>query len=214
MTMTGEQRVRIESIRAYAQREVELLQSAPVESIASLATHILDAYHAGRSIFCIGNGGSAATAAHFATDLSWGQRHGVAQPPHVVSLTSNTAMITAVGNDIGFEHIFVEQLRSVFQPGDVLLAITASGNSPNIMRAAAFVKTNGGCVLGVVGFDGGRLPSLCDASVHIQTEAGAYELVEDVHHAVCHMIARVVKESIVTEQQGSPELLRTGHTGA
>ena len=147
----------------------------------------------GNTVYCVGNGGSAATALHIAADLSWGRRMGNEKRPKAISLVANSPIITALANDVGYGEVFVEQLKGLFTQGDVVVAISASGNSENVLRAAEFANSRGGTSVGLVGFDGGKLKELSTHCIHVPTRPGAYELVEDVHHAVCHMLASYLK---------------------
>ena len=110
-----------------------------------------------------------------------------------MSLTSNTPIITALGNDAGYANIFVEQLKVFFEPGDIVVAISASGNSDNVLEAVQFANEHDGKSVGLTGFDGGRLKNICGLGIHVPTAHREYELVEDVHHAVCHMFANYLK---------------------
>jgi D-sedoheptulose 7-phosphate isomerase len=110
-----------------------------------------------------------------------------------MSLVANTPIMTALANDVGYSDVFVEQLKGLFRSGDVVIAISASGNSENVLRAVDFANNHGGSSIGLVGFDGGKLKDACHLSIHIPSPLGAYELVEDVHHAVCHMLANYLK---------------------
>ena len=147
----------------------------------------------GNSIYCVGNGGSAATASHIATDLFFGRRLNGEKRPKVISLAANVPLMSAIANDIGYEEVFSQQLEGMFQVGDVLFAISASGNSPNVIRAVEFARYNGGISVGLVGFDGGQLKNMCELCLHIPTPVGDYEVVEDVHHSVCHMLSAYLK---------------------
>ena len=147
----------------------------------------------GHTVYCTGNGGSAATAAHVAADFSWGRRMGDEMRPRAISLVVNAPIVTALANDVGYANIFVEQLKGLFREGDVVIAISASGNSENVLRAAQFANDHGGTSVGLVGFDGGKLKDECDFCIHVPTPIGAYEIVEDVHHAICHMLANYLK---------------------
>lgn len=179
------------------QQHVESLRSSLSEmdlaSLEKMAGLIDERCLQGNTIFCIGNGGSAATAAHLSTDLFFGRRLKGEQRPKAVSLVGNVPLMTALSNDVGYDDVFVEQLNGQFQKGDMVIGISASGNSENILRALDFAKNNGGTALGLVGFDGGSQKDRCDICIHIKTPAGAYELVEDVHHAICHMLANYLK---------------------
>ena len=147
----------------------------------------------GNTVYCAGNGGSAATASHLTADLSWGRQNKNQDRPRAISLVANSPLMTALANDLGYDDVFVEQLRSAFRPGDVLVAISASGNSENVVRAVKYANSHVGSTVGLVGFDGGQLKSDSQLCVHVRTPVGAYELVEDVHHAVCHMLANYLK---------------------
>ena len=170
-----------------------LLASLDLQAVERVAQVLDDACLRGNTVYCAGNGGSAATASHIATDLFWGRRLQGETRPRAISLVSNTPLMTALGNDVGYEGVFVEQLNGFFKEGDVLVAISTSGNSENVLRAVDFANAQGGTSIGLVGFDGGRLIEWAQACIHVATPKGAYELVEDVHHAVCHMLANCLK---------------------
>jgi D-sedoheptulose 7-phosphate isomerase len=140
-------------------------------------------------VFC-GNGGSASTATHFATDLAKNTIHPAKGRFRTVALTDNVAALTAWGNDEGYDRVFVEQARGLMRPGDVLVAISGSGNSPNVLRAAEFARELGCLVIGLIGFAGGGLKGLCDHALVVP--APAIEQAEDGHlilnHALCTAI--------------------------
>jgi D-sedoheptulose 7-phosphate isomerase len=180
-------------VGGYREHLAGLLEQLDLDTVASVINLLEEACRQGRTIFCVGNGGSAATAAHLATDLQWGRKKRAGKLPRVISLTTNVPTLTAVANDVGYAEIFVEQLRGLFQPHDVLVAISASGNSENLLRAIEYANTHGGISVGLVGFDGGRMKSACAVCVHVEARSGDYELVEDAHHAICHMMASYVR---------------------
>ena len=169
------------------------LSKLDLSRLESMANIIYEAAVKGHSIYCIGNGGSAATASHMATDLFFGRRLKGEQRPKAISLAANVPLMSALSNDVGYDDVFVEQLNGLLSPGDILFAISASGNSENVLRAVDFTTSNGGMAIGLVGFDGGSLKGRCAMCLHVPTEVGNYEFVEDVHHAACHMIASYVK---------------------
>ena len=182
---------------------LKMLMSALDLASLEQAGQLLDRkWRQGSTIFCAGNGGSAATASHIAADLSWGRRMGDQPRPRAISLVSNMPIMTALANDVGYSDVFVEQLKGLFSDGDVVVAISASGNSENVLRAAQFANDNGGTSVGLVGFDGGKLKDICQLSIHVPSPLGAYELVEDVHHAVCHMLANYLKYAGAQRQDG------------
>jgi len=177
----------------YAQRYAsylsELLRALDVRAIEETIAIFREARSKGRTIFFVGNGGSAATSSHFAEDLEYGTRAEGKQSFRVLSLTDNTPYITAVANDEGYEHVFVRQLQSHFSPGDVLVGISASGNSPNVIKAVEYANDNGGVTIGMTGFDGGRLKNLSRCCIHVKTVKGAYGPVEDIHLVLGHIIS-------------------------
>jgi D-sedoheptulose 7-phosphate isomerase len=140
------------------------------------------------TVFFAGNGGSAATASHMVNDFGFGTRIHVDPPVRVLSLSDNVSAITAVANDTGYDNIFIRQLQVYYRHGDKLVVISASGNSPNLVRAAEWVKGKGGKVLGFLGFDGGKLIDICDVAVTVKTPKGEYGPVEDVHMILDHLI--------------------------
>ena len=171
----------------------ELLGKLDYRAIESIVDHLDQVRRSGRTIYCVGNGGSAATALHFATDLSWGRRMSGEERPRATSLTANSPLMTALANDVGYADVFVEQLKGPFLEGDAVFAISASGNSENVLKAVRYANEHGGISIGLAGFDGGKMKSACHACLHVETPAGMYEAVEDVHHAVCHMLSNYLK---------------------
>jgi D-sedoheptulose 7-phosphate isomerase len=187
-----------EYAKNYAAYLSSILLKLDYNEIGKMMETILDARERGTQIFFIGNGGSAATASHFANDISIGTRVTHTDKPFkAISLTDNMAVITAIGNDDGYEHIFTKQLQNFAKKDDVLVAISASGNSPNIIHSVQYAKTKGLKVIGLSGFDGGKLLELSDIRIHVETRKGEYGPVEDVHMFVDHLIGtyfnRIVK---------------------
>lgn len=139
-------------------------------------------------IFVIGNGGSAATASHICSDLGIGlKRRGLANFD-IWSLVDNIPVSTALSNDLSYDQIFSEQLTGLLTANDVLIALSASGNSPNILRAVELANKVGATVIGCTGFDGGMLLKLSDVAFHVETPAGAYGIVEDAHMVLNHIL--------------------------
>jgi len=159
--------------------------------IAQFIKELEEAYEKGNTIFIAGNGGSAATASHMANDFGMDvlKKGGGDKAFRALALTDNVPLITAIGNDDGYENIFVNQLRVHYREGDKLIVISASGNSPNVLRAAEWVKEKGGKVMGLVGFDGGKLKEVCDIIIHVETPKGEYGPVEDIHTILDHLVA-------------------------
>ena len=174
--------------RGYAGHLSQVLQTLDFAAIERLVELILAAREKDQTIFFIGNGGSASTCSHFATDLGNLGAEG-AKPFRALSLTDNTAFITALSNDDGFENVFVNQLRNHYREGDLMIALSGSGNSENVVRAVRYVNENKGTTFGVVGFDGGLMKSLCHHVLHVPTKPQEYGPVEDACLVLDHMVA-------------------------
>jgi D-sedoheptulose 7-phosphate isomerase len=157
------------------------------EEIAKFIETLLDARTRGATIFFIGNGGSAATASHFANDLAIGT-NSYDQPFKVISLTDNVPTITAIGNDFGYDEIFVRQLRIYGQKDDVLVGISASGNSSNLINAFEYARSSGIKTVAITAFDGGKMKSMADEGIHVPTESKEYGPAEDAHMVLDHLI--------------------------
>lgn len=182
--------------KAYIRYLSSLLLDLDWEAFEKIVAIIEVAWQKERTVFFIGNGGSAVTASHFANDFGWYTRHIGSQRPRAISLTDNIALITAIGNDAGYENIFVEQLKNLFQPDDVLIAISASGNSSNILCAVDYANTHDGKTIGLTGFVGGRLKQICDVCLLISTDFGEYGPVEDAHLIVNHLLITYLTEKL------------------
>jgi len=139
-------------------------------------------------LYILGNGGSSATASHMVNDLGTGLRRRDIINLDVVSLGDNSPVVTAIANDIGYENIFYMQMKGLISPKDVILAISCSGNSPNIVKAVEYAKEQGCKIIGVTGFDGGKLKELADIKFHVEAPKGEYGLVEDLHMILDHII--------------------------
>jgi len=174
---------------AYFNYLSRLLDDIDTEAITDFVGELEAARKQHNTIFIVGNGGSAATASHMANDFGIGAGNSKDEVPlRALSLTDNVAGMTAIANDFGYDELFVYQLRAHYRPGDRLVAISASGNSPNVIAAAEWIKQHKGTVIGLVGFDGGKLKEYCDILIHIRTPKGEYGPVEDVHMILDHLI--------------------------
>ena len=177
-----------EFTKSYISSLKNILEQVDENSIAQIVAQI-DLCVANRSRFyVIGNGGSSATVSHMANDLGVGLKRRDIISLDIVSLGDNSPVVTAVANDIGYENIFYMQLKDIMKPEDVLLAISCSGNSPNIVKAVEYAKEVGCTVVGVSGFDGGKLKEMSDIRFHVDAPIGEYGLVEDVHMILDHII--------------------------
>lgn len=156
---------------------------------------VLDTARTGQhAVYVIGNGGSASTAAHMATDWGYVAYREGQDNCRVQSLADNSALLTALANDVAYAEVFSGQLRYLMKPRDVLIAVSASGNSPSVVRAVEFARSAGAVTVGLVGFDGGRLKDLCDHVIHVKTEVGDYGPVEDIHLMVNHIITTFLRQ--------------------
>jgi D-sedoheptulose 7-phosphate isomerase len=173
--------------RGYLDHLSKLLGQLDANEIAALISTLIDARERGARIFFIGNGGSAATASHFANDVAIGCRSWD-RPFRAMSLTDNVPVMTAIANDYGYEHIFTLQLKTMMVPGDVVVAISASGNSPNVLNAVEWANEHSATTIALTGFDGGKLRTLAKLGVHVPTDKGEYGPVEDVHMILDHLV--------------------------
>ena len=169
----------------------ELLRIDPAE-VRALADAVHDCYARGRFVFIIGNGGSGSNASHFCEDLGKGtlRRQDFDDDGkkrlRVISLTDNTPYILAWGNDEGFERVFVEQLKNLASPGDLLIAISGSGNSPNVLRAVEWANRHGLVTFGCTGFSGGKLRTLAQQGLHVPLDDMG--IVESIHLTAFHWV--------------------------
>lgn len=166
--------------------------------IAAFVGALLDARSRDACVFFLGNGGSAATASHFVNDLSVGTRCST-RPFRTLSLSDNVAVITAIANDHGYEDVFVRQLQFLCKPEDVVVAISASGNSPNVLSAVRWANAHGALTIGLTGFDGGQLRTLVRLNVHVPTQVGEYGPVEDAHMALDHLVTSYLAAAVQHE---------------
>jgi len=175
-----------------------VLDRLPLKPLDEIIRVIEQARDEGRQIFVIGNGGSAATASHMMNDLCKGTLGHKGDAPwprlRVIALTDNVSLMTAWANDTDFNHIFSEPLKNLAQRGDVLVAISASGNSPNIIAAVEAAKQIGVTVLGLAGFTGGKLSKMADVSLVVPSDG--YGPVEDIHMILDHIITSYLYEKL------------------
>lgn len=182
--------VRVQFSAQYVGALQTLLGALDLNEVAAVIARLEDLYRRGGQLLLAGNGGSAATAAHMACDLG----KSIVPPAlgedgrgfRVLSLADNVAWVTAIANDYNYDLIFSEQVKTMLRPGDCLLAISASGNSPNVIQAAEAAHALGGQVIALVGFNGGRLKELADCAVWVRSDH--YGLVEDAHMMIDHLI--------------------------
>lgn len=178
----------------YKKRLDHLLDLVDVKELEVVISAMIKAFKNGNTVYICGNGGSAATASHIQADFSFFVRYFTRFRPKVQALTDNVAIITAVGNDQSFDDIFIEQLRGHFNENDLLICISASGNSPNVVKAAEFANENGGISIAWVGFTGGKLKEVCTHSLYTANPKGDYGPIEDLHMIYDHFIVNYLSQ--------------------
>ena len=176
-----------------------LIDKLNTENVSEFIDLILETRDQNNTIFFIGNGGSASTASHFVNDISLGSRQ-FEKTFRAISLCDNQAVITAIGNDDGYENIFLQQLQTQAKSGDMLVAISASGNSPNIIKAINWAKDNNLKTVGLSAFDGGELAKLSDLNIHVPTKIGEYGPAEDLHMVICGLVGSFFRAHFKNDQ--------------
>lgn len=199
------------TVAQYFDRLKQLIEKLPCAEIDQIIAVLLRAFEEERTVFVFGNGGSASSASHMVSDMN----KGVADPASgrrmkVMSLADNVPLLTACANDHGYETVFSEQLKNFVQPGDVALAISCSGDSPNVLLALNTARQAGAFTVGLAGFAGGAMKDLCDICAVIPSDNMQH--IEDVHHAVLHSMSTVLRERVRTG--GLPSLTMAACRGS
>jgi D-sedoheptulose 7-phosphate isomerase len=177
-----------------------VLRRVPFRPVAEAVDILLEARARGRRVYVMGNGGSAATASHLVNDLVKTCRVDGYEPLKAFALSDNIALITAWANDAGYEFVFAEQIAAFCGPEDVVIAISASGNSPNIVNGLKAAAARGARTIALVGFDGGTASQLADVTIHVQCHD--YGLVEDVHGAIGHAWTAAIQQALLSHGEG------------
>ena len=175
-------------IKEYIDNLTNILNNLDTNSIVQIKDALESTIKNKSKIYILGNGGSAATSSHMANDLSVGLKLRDIRSFDVESLSDNSSVCTAIANDIGYENIFYAQIKNKIKKDDVLIAISCSGNSANIIKAVEYAKEKNTRIIGLTGFEGGKLKELSDINYHIDTTKGEYGLVEDAHMILDHII--------------------------
>ena len=176
----------------------EIQNKIDLDELDRFENEFVSARKNGNTIFVAGNGGSAATATTMANDIGFDiiKKTGTKKPFKVFSLTDNSSVVTAISNDVGYENIFINQLRIHYRKGDKLIVISASGNSENIVKAAKWVQSKNGKVLGMLGFEGGKLREICDTSILVPSIQGEYGPVEDACLIINYILAQYFQSKL------------------
>jgi len=190
-------------VTSYLSSLQETLNELPKENIVSVIELLKSARLDGRQVFIMGNGGSASTATHFVCDLAKNTRKDGLPHFKVIGLADNMALFSAYANDEGYENVFSQQLANLVLPDDIVIGISASGNSMNVLNALALAKSRKAITVGFTGFDGGQMAPMVDLNVHVNSSI--IEHVEDIHLMLEHMIVKSIKDEIYA--QSLPEIM-------
>lgn len=178
------------AIRDYIELEKRVLESLPQEEISKVMNVLEEARKGGKRIFVCGNGGSASTASHMVCDFNKGVSLDQEVKYNVECLSDNTAMMMAVANDIGYDDIFVVPLRNKLRKGDLVLGISGSGNSENVVRAFRYAAEKGAKTIALTGYSGGKLREMADYSLHVAVDN--MQVAEDIHMVLNHMMMYIL----------------------
>jgi len=184
-------------INSYFEKLSDVLVNIDLKSIKDIVYELLAVRQRNGCIYVFGNGGSAATATHFCNDLLKGVSCGIEKRFRVICLNDNTSVITCIANDLSYEDIFLEQLKNFIQLGDLVLGISCSGNSPNVVNALKYARYKGVRTAGLVAFQGGELAALSD--VFVLAPVDSFELSEDVHMVIVHLVKTLLIKAIKNE---------------
>lgn len=182
---------------AYLDRVKRLVEDVPVERVERIGDVLVETYRLGRQVVVLGNGGSAATASHVACDLAKSAMRSGLRPLRITCLNDNVPLLTALANDFGYEHVFSRQVEQSIEPGDLLLVISGSGRSPNVVEAMRSARSRSATVVALLGFDGGEAAPLADELVVVSSQE--YGPVEDLHMILGHVLTRYVSERLEAE---------------
>ncbi len=181
-------------ITEYLEREIETIRELDVEEINRALNLLQTAFENENTVYIFGNGGSASTASHYQNDFNKGISEHTEKKFRFQCLNDNIATVMAIANDIGYEEIFRFQLKGRLQPGDVIVAISGSGNSANVLNAVEYAKSHGNPVIGITGFDGGKLKTLSNVSLHVPIKS--MQITEDIHMIFDHLMMSVFYQSL------------------
>jgi D-sedoheptulose 7-phosphate isomerase len=189
-----------EFVADYFERLATLIQRIPLERIEAVGDILYEAYRHGKRVFIVGNGGSASTASHMACDLGKNTISPNRPRFRVMSLNDNIPLITSLANDLGYEHVFSEQLVNLIRPGDLLVVISGSGKSKNILNAMRYARDCGAMTIAFLGFDGGAALTLADECVVVPDDD--YGRIEDVHLVLNHALTAYFRRRVDEDEVG------------
>lgn len=186
----------------YCQGLKQALDAIPTDAAEAFLQHLESAYLEGRQVFIMGNGGSGSSASHAAGDLNKGVSYGREKRFRVMSLNDNMATLTAYANDVSYSEAFVEQLKNFLRPGDLVIGISGSGNSPSILKAIEYANQQGAITVGMCGFSGGKLAGMAQLPVHVPVND--MQKVEDIHMMLFHVAMQVLCARMDAPAQAAP----------
>jgi len=192
--------MKMELIKDYLNSVVTTINKLDTESIRKFAELLLATYKQGGTVYVFGNGGSGATASHFCGDMVKGVSYGLNKRFKAVCLNDNTPTIAAISNDISYDDVFVEQLRNFLTDKDLVIGLSGSGNSTNILKAIEYANQTGSKTVGLCGFDGGKLKEISHLSIH--ADINDMEISEDAHHIISHCVKKLLMKSLNSNQVG------------
>ena len=178
-----------QDIENYVSKEIKALQSIDIEAIDATMQLLVETLEAGKNVYIFGNGGSAATASHYASDFNKCVSEHTEKKFRFICLNDNIPTITAIANDNGYDEVFSYQLKERLTSGDVVIGISASGNSQNVLNAVEYTKSLGNKIISVTGFNGGKLKPLADISLH--TPVDNMQITEDIHLMFNHVMVSI-----------------------
>lgn len=193
-----------EDILNYYEREVQTIKAMDFEAIESAVQAIIEAYEREATIYVFGNGGSAATASHFVCDFNKGISENLEKKFNLICLNDNLPTLMAIANDISYEDVFSFQLLNKLKPTDLIIAISGSGNSKNVIKAVEYAKEVGCKIVGLTGYSGGKLKMLSDYSMHVPVND--MQITEDVHMSFDHMMYRVLTDALYEKMEETSDV--------
>lgn len=182
-------------ILSYFNKLKQTIDKIPIQDLNLIMNLLMEAKKEGRKVFIMGNGGSSATASHYACDFNKGVSFNKAKKFKFICLNDNIPSLMAYANDLSFEDIFVEQLKNLFEEKDIVLGISGSGNSGNVLKAIEYANCHGGITIGFMGYDGGKLKSIVKYSVHIPIND--MQITEDLHMVLDHCMMQILCHNCV-----------------
>ncbi|MCC8152340.1 MAG: SIS domain-containing protein [Lachnospiraceae bacterium] len=186
-------------IKEYFEKEKQVINNLNIDEINQAVQAIKDAYEREATIYVFGNGGSAATASHFVCDFNKGICEKLDKKFHLICLSDNTPVLTAIANDISYDDVFAFQLENKLKEDDLVLAISGSGNSKNVIKAVEYAKQVGANVVGITGYSGGKLRELADYYMHVAVDD--MQITEDIHMMFDHMMYWVLSKELKSDDK-------------